>query len=144
MTTVYVVTTGVYSDYHIEGVCSTKELAEETVQLTGGTIEEYELDLILARPKDYLPYVVVMEPNGDCVVNRRRHADLESLLERSWSACQYRAGFRHRDKNVVVFYVWARNEDHAVKIAAEKRTYLQTTGMWTGNGLKLEEGYNDD
>lgn len=53
MTTIYVVTSGAYSDYSIHAVFSTKELAEEYVAFgtqhdqfsyTGADIEEWELD----------------------------------------------------------------------------------------------------
>lgn len=47
MTTIYIVTSGEYSDYVIEGTFSTKKKAEdfkEKVEATPGDIEEWELD----------------------------------------------------------------------------------------------------
>jgi hypothetical protein len=47
MTSIYVLTEGDYSDYHIVGVYSTKELAKEAQSLyEHSQIEEYDLDNI--------------------------------------------------------------------------------------------------
>jgi hypothetical protein len=66
MTTLYVVTSGTYSDYHIEGVFSTRELAEkwiDEVRVKRGTsywynahndIEEYELDKFVEETSAYV------------------------------------------------------------------------------------------
>ena len=44
MTTVWVIETGEYSDYRVEGVFSTKERAEAVNAKVGGEVSEWPLD----------------------------------------------------------------------------------------------------
>jgi hypothetical protein len=72
MTTVYVVTSGMYEDYSIDGVFSTKEKAEEFVKAPNliyeysYSIKEYKLD-DLFNSEDYFTMADVL-PYWQCTV----------------------------------------------------------------------------
>ncbi len=57
--TVYVVTDGEYSDYHIEAVFTNKEQAEIYAAIYGYNVEEYETDEIKIDPQElYIRYEI--------------------------------------------------------------------------------------
>ena len=63
--TIYVLTEGSYSDYHIIGVYSTKELAEKAEFLyPDSEIEEYSLDNVSQYPPNMKAWCVLFV-NGD-------------------------------------------------------------------------------
>ena len=120
MTTVYLVTDGSYSDYRVLGVYSTEEKAKSAVELfhAQNDIEEFEIDAIPEHPPGMLAWSVVMEANGDTRLVRR-----ESPLEDRWAP--------YGDGRACIFYLWAKDEEHALKIANERRTSLIALGEWT-------------
>jgi hypothetical protein len=126
MAKVYLVSDGWYSDYHICGVYSTKALAEQARMLyvAGNDVEELELDALPEHPPGLLAYRVVMFRDGN--VNKCERESVQGHDER-WSPYGTQAG------KGVVFRVWARDEEHAVKIANERRSGLIASGEWTEN-----------
>jgi hypothetical protein len=117
MTKVYILTTGSYSDYHIVATFSTRELAEEAKKFCGddcAEIEEYELDSlqIPVHPPGQTAWAVNIDTKGArppwiCQVNN---------LERTFTPS---SEFRPRSGYYVVG-CWARDEEHAKKIALDK------------------------
>lgn len=118
----FVVTSGEYSDFKISGIYSSKEKAEWARKLfaTENQIEEWELDSIPIHPSGMILFKVRMDKNGtvrDCYI-----VDASDKWNQWFPAAEVMA---------VDFIVWARDIEHAIKIANEKRTQLIASGEWT-------------
>lgn len=120
MTTVYVVTSGSYSDYGVEGIFDTREKAElycayqNTFRGYESGIEEWELNEYYSPLERGLSFFCVHFPDitkGDAEVEKQQVGE-----EREASYEPYRAEGRN-----YVIYLWARDEQAARKIANEKR-----------------------
>ena len=124
MATIYLVTNGSYSDYHVLGVYSTKEKAEHAKRLfaSDNGIWEYELDGIPDSPPGMLAYHVSMLVSGD--VKEVWQDTVEGFESRWYVAPQWGADV------IVVFHVWARDTTHAVKISNEWRAQIVALGLW--------------
>lgn len=136
MTTIYLVSKGSYSDYHVCGVYSTREKADHAQKLFGDEagIEVYDLDDVPDAPPGLFRYSVTMSKSGDrarvclvCVSGDVDPASVEFIPKfHSWSEpCEAHAAD---------FRVWARDDEHAVKIANEKRTQMIAEGRWPTEG----------
>lgn len=122
---VYLVTSGDYSDYHILGAYSSRELAEEAQALfAADSIEDWDLDKTIDHPQGMLMYRVLMDIDGN-VQPPVESVSIEYHLAPSW--CPF------GNKTTVVFYEWAEDETHAIKIAGEKRAELIAMNKWTTN-----------
>jgi len=134
MAKAYVLTEGEYSDYHIIGVYSTRENAEAIKKwlLAGESensyfaslvdIEEYELDPCLDAIRQGLTaYQVHMKWDGDTegVYSADDCYSREEVLGVELMA--YPWGIRGK--------VFARDEQHAVKIVNEKRAQMIAQGL---------------
>ena len=115
-TKLYLVAAGEYSDYHLCGIYSTLDKAEYAKKLyDANEIEEYTLDEIPAHPKGMLLYSVAMKPDGnDSRVYQRDASEAEDAYE--WKSYGKSERFE--------FQMWARDEEHAIKIANERRAQL--------------------
>jgi len=124
MTTIYLVTDGSYSDYCVLGVYSTKEKAEHAKRLFAADngIEEYGLDATPDSPPGMLAYQVSMLVSGD--VKDVWQVTVDGFEPRWYVARQWGADV------IVVFHVWARDIEHAVKIANEWRAQIVALGLW--------------
>tara|TARA_R110000868_G_scaffold199857_1_gene446954 strand:+ start:161 stop:529 length:369 start_codon:yes stop_codon:yes gene_type:complete len=117
MSIIYVLTEGDYSDYHIVGVYSTKELAEKAQFVYEySSIEEYSLDNL----PDYPPGMKAW-----CV-----HFD-DGKLKCSYQAnpidCKIPNEFGYDDNETYIVYCWAVDKEHAEKIALDKYYQHQAT-----------------
>jgi len=124
---VYVLTAGDYSDYHIVGVFSTKEKAQEFKKLFPAEWnDEYyddDYDGIKEYDLDYNGRYQGMIDNGlhqyDAVMNvetekgRASLTDVEQLLTDN--------GFNGVYDGWIYKRVWAKDKDHAIKILSELR-----------------------
>ena len=115
MTIIYVVTSGSYSDYSIDGIFDNEKLANQFKKtLTGSRIEEHTLNpdnLYLDKINNGLKfYRVWLKSDGEveyCYDDSM--ADEESYI--------------YSNGECYVF-TFARDEDHAIKIASDKRAQL--------------------
>lgn len=106
--TIYVLTEGSYSDYHIIGVYSTKELAEKAEFLYPcSEIEEYSLDNVPDYPPGMRAWCVDII-NGKLNYTCQTNPDIGVPSEHSWNDNFYRV------------YCWATDKEHAQKIALDK------------------------
>lgn len=125
MATIYVVTSGIY-DLTIDGVYDTHEKAEYAKRLFNADgIEKFELNTMPEHIPDMLMFSVRINKEGNCVYENPLNPRIFRMgpdHDESWHPV--------RD-NEVVFYVWARDEEDALKIAKERRTQLVTSGEWT-------------
>ena len=125
----YVVTSGSYSDYGIDGVFSTKEKAQEFIDMVieaGHSnepgIEEWEID------GDYLPhgfqrglksFCIRMKENGDAVECNQNTVYGMNHGNPAWDV-----------NNDLFMWVYAKDEKHAVKIVNEKRAMIIANNEW--------------
>jgi hypothetical protein len=122
MKNIYVLTEGSYSDYHIVGVYSTKELAEEAQSLyKDSQIEEYDLDDIPEHPPGMSAWFVRINDGelDDIFTNQVSPFDQTVPSEK-----EYR--WRHGETAYFV-YCWAVDGNHAEKIALDKYYQHQAT-----------------
>jgi len=145
MTEIYVVTEGEYSDYHIVGVYDDKALAEQAADIDEGDVKTYTVnehaDLISQGLK---PYKVYMDRDGNVdrdgnTGGQPRRVDVSggTTVFHVWMArdligySRARGGPIYRDVGLRLrATVWARDEQHAVKIVNEKRAQLIAAGLF--------------
>jgi hypothetical protein len=114
MKTIYILTQGSYSDYRIVATFSTKELAEEAKKhCPYSVIKEYEMDAleIPEHPPGHTAWMVPINAKTNAInwVNQENSLD----------------GFNPRETyyeyaNRFVVNCWARDKEHAEKIALDK------------------------
>ncbi len=128
MTTIYICTSGMYSDYGIDAVFNKKELAERFCDKYGCTIEEWELN---PRGKElrlgYQAYAVTMKQDGDTVEVR----PLNYFLDKPYCAIG--------SDGIMCVDCWAKSEQHAVKITNEHRVQLIANDTWKPGRYFTEE-----
>ncbi len=120
---IYVVMQGEYSDRHIVGIYDNREMAEEYVRLNSDSeadyytpyVKEYPLNPYGAQLRDGLAtFAVEMEADGTVleVVEHRVRDDSQSRPSiYAWPA----------HPGTLSIKVWARDVEHAIKIANEQR-----------------------
>jgi hypothetical protein len=125
---IYIVSDGSYSDYEIEGIYSTREKAEEAKVLfnADNDIEEREVDAIPAHPVGLLPWTIQVNADGSVLDSYRRGPGDPHPC---WMPTQHWDGGLGRP--CVSFFVWARDGEHATKIANDKRRQLIAENLWT-------------
>ena len=136
---VYVVSDGWYSEYQIKGIFSTRQKAEELQKHFScpNDIEELELDPEVPYPKDVLAFRIEFDTDGNIVFTRR--LDSEDFKERTGNRFQ---------QDGVLCNVWARDEEHAVKIATDRRRVylvehppkLNVDQIWEHNSKRERDG----
>lgn len=110
---IYVVTDGEYSDYHIVGVFTSKEKAEIVHKLYPDSyIEEYDLDVVPEHPPGMVAWSVRIMVNDTSDITVRQNPPMEAYAH-MWE------GNQHFPASYNVG-CWARNEEHAKKIALDK------------------------
>lgn len=115
MKTIYVLTEGSYSDYHIIGVYSTKELAQEAKSLHPySVIEEYALDNIPDHPPGMTAWSVKITDGTIYYCDQFNPFGIEVPREFEYN-------------NSYCVYCWATDKEHAEKIALDKYYQHQAT-----------------
>lgn len=141
MKKVYIVTIGEYSDYKILAIFSTKERAGEYIRLFvekgnwagKGEIEEYPVDQwkdFANIKKDKVGYLVIMTKEGK-MVNVYKNYVYDNLKEfKNHINKKYSFQKMGKYKGSLHILVLAKNEQHAIKIANEKRVQLIANNLW--------------
>lgn len=133
---IYLVSSGQHSDYMVEGIYSTKELAEEANKLyeEENPIEEFELDKAPDHPSGMYPYFVLMDKDGNSrkvgLVGLITIRNCELSGKWYWKNARDRGCRILTDETFCEFYMFAKDETHAVKIANERRAMLIANGEW--------------
>ncbi len=118
---VYVVTKGIYSDYHICGVALTKERAEKLAMFYKDVSDDCEIEEYNTEAEDedmlnrLIPvYSVSIESDGKYRVNIISYTD---------SKVEYKPSFKLYKNEGLLFYatLTAKDPEHAFKIANDKR-----------------------
>jgi hypothetical protein len=135
----YLVWDGSYSDTELLGIYSTMEKAREAHEqfAADNDIEEREMDVMPDHPPGLTFWDVCMKKDGSLWHGRFSYATPsrapaddagESYLPQyDWTID---VAFP-RKTDYVTFYVWARDSEHALKIANERRIQLIATNEWT-------------
>ena len=121
MKTVYILTEGEYSDYHIVATFSTKELAEEALNhCPNSDIEEYELDAL--EIPEHPPGHTAWSVNINAKTNAINWTDQQKSFNGYFEPREnYYEGHGVSGKlNSFIVYCWARDKEHAEKIALDK------------------------
>jgi hypothetical protein len=134
MNTVWVVEDGVYSDYRVVGVFSTKQHAELIQEKVGGSIAEWPLDPKVSElSQGYTVWRVEMLRDG--TVERVEQSEMTQYAVFSSEPEIWRRSTApfYRGKGVqdcLSGSVLARDAEHAIKIFNERRAQLIATNRW--------------
>jgi hypothetical protein len=126
MKTVFVVTEGEYSDYHIEGIYSTPEIAKG-IHGENCDVEEWEIDRWSEEYRQGLYFFdVYMTRDGET-----NHRGTSSVFRNPPpSGSNVIIPYYKANTTEFCFRMWARDERHAIKIANERRVQLIAGGTW--------------
>ena len=122
---VWVIEDGTYSDYHVVGIYSSKENAELANNLCSGEIRRFDLDPMMNEINSGMSrYLVIMykDGNSEKVQESDLLFDFENKEEFYFPKSNENRSLRA--------YVWAKDEEHALKIADERRIRMLTSGEW--------------
>ena len=143
MTTVWVVTDGGYSDKYVVSVCSSEENAKEFIESKlGDDYYDTEIDALLDKAKQRLKVAVVdMRKDGSLIEDKvwfpHCCTDLIEECAVDFSSYGSYGGSRYRPEDKGYrFSMWARDEEHAIKIANERRTRMIAEGTWPDQEVK--------
>ena len=123
---IYVITKGSYSGYHICAVSTNQKNAEKLQKIFSGRwdqamIEEYEADQYLTETESGMElYKCVMGKDGTIL------ADMSIIDLDYMDDCDFRVRYL---ANEYIVYVWAKDSEHAKKIAADKIAEFKATQM---------------
>lgn len=131
MTKIYAIFDGDYSDYHHVASFSTKEKADAfsiALDLGPDQWEEIELDNPLANfvNSGLALWSILMKRDGTVTYAESKKIRDYNFEERSYVT---QPGLRDRERYLDV-YCFARDKEHAIKIAGEKRTQSILQGRW--------------
>jgi len=131
MSTIYIITSGEYSDYGIRAVFTDKALADAYINMYGNTgyyndmsIEEWEADRFAEEMRQgHAIYRVQIWKSGD-LYNCERDASLPDAQTTigivRWA----------NNQELLTTIVIAKDEQHAIKVANERRTRLIAENEW--------------
>lgn len=124
----YVITSGNYSEYHIVAVFSDEKEAEKMLGLLnahrdyyGYEIEFWEDGFVAEYREGCYPFFVVFQNNS--IKCDKSVYNFESCMKAEW--------YYNEDRNYFSVYVFAKDEQEALKIASEKRAKIigEQTGV---------------
>lgn len=121
---VYIITKGAYSDYHICAVATDKKKAEILKKAFDdkdgwreACIETYETDQFITEIENgFKLYDCVAQDEGDLLVSRYEF-DLDCMTDSDFRVKRFSKGWCAPGYGIKV---WAKDKDHARKIAADK------------------------
>lgn len=135
-TSVWVVESGEYSDYRVVGVFSSKENAQQIADAIDddATVAEWSLNPAVHELRQgFTPYLVDMREDGTverCELWGISGYELAGYV-RMWRRTRAPAFCNQPDKpDVLQALIWAKDDQHAVKITNEHRTRMIASGEW--------------
>ena len=140
MKKIFAVSSGSYSDYRVNAVFSTEELAQEYMDVVKQSdyndIEEYEVDppAVNLLRSGYSVWRVLMLHDGvveSVARTENEYYDVEGTPRHwIWERTQAPAFKNKGIPDALDSRVWAKTEKQAVKIVNEKRTEMIANGRW--------------
>lgn len=134
--TIYVLTDGDYSDYHIEAVFTNKEKAEKIAEEYGFDMEEYINGKI-----DYDGHYYSVELNqlGE-VISTYSYPSNSKNFEHHITLRRYDKEFGEKVYNITFpIFLKKKNENKAIKIVSEYFTILKANNILTGEDVNVME-----
>ena len=130
MDKVYIVTTGSYSDYHIEAVFSKKELADEYCKRAGSSydIEEWQLD----EPIPDVCFLVEMSKSGEVFSVEKTIDDTPGII------CFFPPGLGQTWDDHILWVVKTDDVARAIKVVNEKRFQILALDIWGDTDKVIE------
>lgn len=120
---IYACESGAYSDYSVDALFTQRADADLYVRAHGGSVVERQVDQDMTEyRKGLAPYWVIMDRSGVA-----RVADIYRTVEPDKANHETRKGY---ERDEWIFYMWARDKQHAVKIANERRVQHLALGTW--------------
>ena len=114
MKKIYVVTSGCYSDYRIERVFSTRELAEEFIDHDAYCdIEEYVLDGEMP-PRKEIVFSIMLDLNTKEVIS------LGTGNEKEKDYVHVDVDSGQKQRKYIMFYIKSDSRERAIKVASER------------------------
>jgi hypothetical protein len=108
--TIYILTEGDYSDYHVIGAYSSMELANQAkVLYPDSEIEEYDLDIIPEHPPGMVAWCVVIRDNT-----------VSDSYQIAPSLGFVPFPYEWDYENHMLYRLWATDKEHAEKIALDR------------------------
>ena len=123
MNTIYILTEGSYSDYHIVAVYSSKELAEEAQKhCPSSIIEEYELDSleIPEHPPGHTAWAVCINAKTNAINWTCQQTSLYGYFNVREEYVKFPNSLSRQYDPAYRVDCWARDKEHADKIALDK------------------------
>lgn len=133
MVSMYVVTTGSYSDYGIFGIFSTREKAEEVRQWLADSndVEEWEVDNDKGVRPGHHVYDVRILKDGTVVEVRKSLFGAYHYYNDSDGAPTNQLQVEYwLHEPAATARVYAESEQHAIKVANERRTMAIANNTW--------------
>ena len=129
--TLYAITEGDYSAYHIITLCSDKAVAESIIKRLNKVDEGYEYPLYSYRIEEYTDGKVYTDESLKGYYVRFGKSKCEVNIEEEIEFCYREYVTWKTDGTIYSLYVFAHNEEEAKKIASEKRAKLiaERTGV---------------
>lgn len=121
MSAIYLLTAGEYSDYHIVAAYSSRELAEEAQShYPYSDIEEYEVDAMKVpeHPPGYTAWSTVIDADKTNILWTNEACGLSEHFKVKAELIRYEPSYGYSPKFIV--NCWARDKEHAEKIALDK------------------------
>jgi hypothetical protein len=123
---VYACESGDYSDYRVDALFSLRKDAARYAKLHHCEVVRRQLDPDLEQYRKGLNcYWVIMEREG-----RTRLIEIVKHYEVDKSNRYQDKSHPERNRDEWIFYVWAKDKQHAAKIANERRTQLIALNRW--------------
>lgn len=122
----YVCTSGIYSEYGIDAIFDDKELAENYKNSFSKNIDIEEWDLNPHKDdlkNKRIPFFIRMTKDGKVEDIKSKDIYFNSVMEITFSV----------GRDSMVLYIFADNEEHAIKIANEKRFQILALDRWGQN-----------
>lgn len=127
MTTVYLVTSGEYSDYSINGVFSTEQLAEEfAAKIEGGEVDPWELDE-RSQEENCPCWVALLDLATELLSVRNQGSVLCSPSKRVDTAIHTNYKSKAHPKGYILSRSYV-SQEHADKLCVEKKQEIQRQG----------------
>ena len=126
---IYIVTSGCYSDYHIDTVFTNKKTAEVFADKIDGEAEAWE-----TSPSDLIDKIT---HNKIFCVRMNKEGNTDLVMEEDFDVCDIENAiekkteiFKAVNGYSMITYMFAKDEKHAVKIANERRVQLIANNEW--------------
>jgi hypothetical protein len=123
---VYMVTSGEYSDYRVNGIFSSEQKAEDfasTIPYTG------RVEPMLLDEMDYVAAMIRAGKKQYRVYTKRFGEEIQAYESTGQAYLGMEGASENGDFSTLYFDVWANDEAHAIKIASEKRAIWLTHGI---------------